>query len=43
MLRLNKLNIIGIIMILFAVLLSVTNFLDNIILALTYHFLEGSS
>ena len=43
MLRFNKLNIIGIIMILFAVLLSVTNFLDNIILALTYHFLEGSS
>jgi len=43
MLRLNKLNIIGIIMILFAVLLTVTNFLDNIILTLTYHFLEGSS
>lgn len=30
-------------MILFAGLLFVTNFLDNIILALTYHFLEGSS
>jgi len=30
-------------MILFAVLLSVTNFLDKLILALTYHFLEGSS
>jgi hypothetical protein len=43
MLRLNKLNIIGIIMILFAVLLAFTNFLDNIILTLTYHFLEGSS
>ncbi len=43
MLRLNKLNIIGIIMILFAVLLTVTNFLDNIMLTLTYHFLEGSS
>ena len=43
MLRLNKLNIIGIIMILFAVLLTVTNFLDNIILTITYHFLEGSS
>ena len=42
-LRLNKLNIIGIIMILFAVLLSLTNFLDKIILAVTYHFLEGSS
>jgi hypothetical protein len=43
MLRLNRLNIIGIIMILFAVLLAGTNFLDKIILALTYHFLEGSS
>jgi len=30
-------------MILFAVLLSSTNFLDRIMLALTYHFLEGSS
>jgi hypothetical protein len=30
-------------MILFAVLLSLTNFLDKTILALTYHFLEGSS
>lgn len=30
-------------MILFAVFLSLTNFLDRTILALTYHFLEGSS
>ena len=30
-------------MILFAVLLSLTNFLNDIILAVTYHFLEGSS
>ncbi len=30
-------------MILFAVLLAVTNFLDSIVLSLTYHFLEGSS
>ncbi len=43
MFHLTKLNIIGILCILFAVLLAVTNFLDNIILALTYHFLEGSS
>jgi hypothetical protein len=42
-LRLNKLNIIGIIMILFAVMLTVTNFLDKIILDITYPFLEGSS
>ena len=41
--RLTKLNIIGIILILFAGLLAVTNFLDNIILALTYHLMEGSS
>ena len=43
MLRLSKLNIIGVVFILFAVVLAVTNFLDNIILALTYPFLEGSS
>lgn len=43
MLRLNKLNIIGIFMMLFAILLFFTNFLDNIILTLTYPFLEGSS
>ena len=43
MLNLTKLNIIGILMILFAILLTVTNFLDQIVLALTYHFLEGSS
>jgi hypothetical protein len=42
-LRLNKLNIIGIIMILFAVMLAFTNFLDKIMLDLTYPFLEGSS
>ena len=42
-LRLNKLNIIGIIMILFAVILAVTNFLDKLILDITYPFLEGSS
>ena len=42
-LRLNKLNIIGIIMLLFAVLLTVTNFLDKFILDITYPFLEGSS
>ncbi len=30
-------------MILFAVLLASTNYLDNVILMLTYHFLEGSS
>lgn len=30
-------------MILFAVMLTLTNFLDKTILALTYHFLEGSS
>ncbi|MGB7970075.1 MAG: hypothetical protein WCF28_10960 [Methanobacterium sp.] len=41
--RLNKLNIIGIIMILFAVILALTNFLDKIILEVTYPFLEGSS
>ena len=41
--RLNKLNIIGIIMILFAVILTVTNFLDKIMLDITYPFLEGSS
>jgi len=43
MLRLNKLNIIGILMILFAVLLTVTNFLSNAVLSLTHPFLEGSS
>ncbi len=43
MLRLSKLNIIGVVFILFAVVLAVTNFLDNIILTLTYPFLEGSS
>ncbi len=42
-LRLNKLTIIGIIIILFAVVLAVTNFLDKIILDITYPFLEGSS
>ncbi|MGB9977769.1 hypothetical protein [Methanobacterium sp.] len=41
--RLNKLNIIGIIMILFAVLLTVTHFLDSTILSITYHLMEGSS
>lgn len=41
--RLNKLTIIGIIIILFAVVLAVTNFLDKIILDITYPFLEGSS
>ncbi|WP_424354647.1 hypothetical protein [Methanobacterium sp. MBAC-LM] len=41
--RLNKLNIIGIIMILFAALLAVTSFLDNTILTITYHLMEGSS
>jgi hypothetical protein len=40
---LNKLTIIGIIIILFAVVLAVTNFLDKIILDITYPFLEGSS
>jgi len=42
-LRLNKLNIIGIILILFAVILALTNFLDKLILEITYPFLEGSS
>ena len=42
-LKLNKLNIVGILMILFAVLLVFTNSLDKIMLLLTYHFLEGSS
>ena len=41
--RLNKLNIIGIILILFAVLLTATSFLDSAILTLTYHLMEGSS
>ena len=41
--RLNKLNIIGIILILFAVILALTNFLDKLILEITYPFLEGSS
>jgi hypothetical protein len=41
--RLNKLNIIGIFLILFAVLLTATSFLDSTILALTYHLMEGSS
>ena len=43
MLRLNKLNLIGIFLILFAVLLTVTSFLDSTILAITYHLMEGSS
>jgi len=41
--RLNKLNIIGIFLILFAVLLAATSFLDSAILTLTYHLMEGSS
>jgi len=40
---LNKLNIIGIIMILFAIFIYATNLLDHIILSITYPFLEGSS
>jgi len=42
-LRLNKLNIIGIIMMLFAIIIFFTNTFDKIILTLTYPFLEGSS
>lgn len=41
--RLNKLNITGILMMVFAVILFFTNFLDNAILTITYPFLEGSS
>lgn len=41
--KLNYLNIIGIIMLLFSVLLFSTKFLDSTILKLTYPFLEGSS
>ncbi len=41
--HLNKLNLIGIFMMLFAILLFFTNFLDSTILTLTYPFLEGSS
>lgn len=42
-LRLDKLNIIGIFMILFAIFLFITPYLDHIILTITYPFLEGSS
>ncbi|MGB9936239.1 MAG: hypothetical protein ACPK7O_00820 [Methanobacterium sp.] len=41
--HLNKLNIIGIFMILFAIFIYATNLLDHIILGITYPFLEGSS
>ncbi|WP_414469924.1 hypothetical protein [Methanobacterium sp. ACI-7] len=39
----NKLNIIGIFMILFAIFIYATNLLDHLILSITYPFLEGSS
>src|SRR5664280_1920103 len=42
-LKLNHLNIIGIIMIVFSILIFSTKFLDQLILNITYPFLEGSS
>jgi hypothetical protein len=41
--RLTRLNVIGIIMILFSILIFSTKFLDTLILNITYPFLEGSS
>lgn len=41
--KLNRLNIIGIIMILFSILIFSTKFLDQLVLNITYPFLEGSS
>lgn len=43
MLHLNRLNLLGIFFILFAIFLFVTDYLDKIMLILTYPFLEGSS
>ena len=42
-LKLNHLNIIGIIMIMFSILIFSTKLLDQLILNITYPFLEGSS
>ncbi|HEX7469038.1 MAG TPA: hypothetical protein VF324_10730, partial [Methanobacterium sp.] len=42
-LKFNLLNIIGIIMILLSILIFSTKFLDQLILNITYPFLEGSS
>ena len=41
--NLNYLNVIGIMMILFSILIFTTRFLDHFILNITYPFLEGSS
>jgi hypothetical protein len=41
--KFNLLNIIGIIMILFSIIIFSTKFLDQLILNITYPFLEGSS
>ncbi|MGC9518019.1 MAG: hypothetical protein ACP5C3_10045 [Methanomicrobiales archaeon] len=41
--HLNKLNILGIILLLIGILIISTDFLDNIVLLLTHPFLEGSS